>query len=103
MRRVVALSRRDYHAHVSKRNCTWRPSGHGPGYEEVYVEAVLTHDRRQVRMCLTKDRYPSPEFAATTVERRTTISGKLLRVYRCDYCRGYHLTSQPQAELPAAA
>jgi hypothetical protein len=79
------------------------PIGHGEGYVDVYVDAVLTHDKVRIHMCLTKDRYSSYESARFTIERRQTKSGKLLRLYQCPYCGGYHLTSQPEVPTPRAA
>jgi hypothetical protein len=54
-------------------------------------------------MCLTKDRYGNLESAKFTITRRETKTKKLLRLYTCPYCGGYHLTSQPEAEEPKAA
>lgn len=72
-------------------------------YVDVFVSAVLAHDRVRIRMCLTKDRYSSYESARFTIERRQTKSGKLLRLYQCPYCGGYHLTSRPEVPTPQAA
>jgi hypothetical protein len=76
--------------------------GRDGGYVEAFGAAALSGDAERIRMCYTKDRYPSVESAELTITRRKTCTKKLLRVYRCDYCGGYHLTSQPPA-MPAAA
>jgi hypothetical protein len=45
----------------------------------------------QERSCLRKVRYGHGETARLAIERQP---GKPLAYYACDYCGGYHLTSQ---------
>ena len=80
-----------------------KPSGWGTGYKEMYVDAIYAGDKLRVRMCLHKNRYASLSEACLVIGIRETKSGKQLRAYRCPYCSGYHLTSQPLAPLPTAA
>lgn len=103
IRRFPTGHRRSVHGQVSKHNCNWRPRGRGRDYEEFFVAAVLAGDKLQISMCLTKDRYSSQESAQIMIARREAKSGKSLRSYECPYCNGYHLTSQPLAEVPLAA
>ena len=97
------MHRRSVHGRGAKHNCNWKPAGREKDYTRVYVEAVLAKDKIRVSMCLTKDRYSSQESAQLTIQRRETKSGKLLRVYQCPFCGGYHLTSKPEADMPMAA
>ena len=97
------MHRRSVHDRGAKHNCNWKPVGREKVYTKVYVEAVLAKDKIRVSMCLTKDRYSSQESAQLTIQRRETKSGKLLRVYQCPFCGGYHLTSKPEADMPMAA
>lgn len=54
-------------------------------------------------MCLSKDRYALRQSAEHAIPRREAKTGKVLRLYQCPYCGGYHLTSRPAAQAPLAA
>lgn len=64
---------------------------------------MVARDKVQISMCLTKDRYGTRESAELTITRREMKTRKLLRLYACPYCGGYHLTSKPEAIGPMAA
>jgi hypothetical protein len=57
--------------------------------------------RTRLSICLRKARYPSAEAALAVA----AASGLVLRHYRCDRCRQFHLTSRtkgkqvPRAEI----
>ena len=67
------------------------------------MAAVLAKDTVQIHMCLTKDRHASKEAAELAGSKRETKSGKLLKVYQCPFCGGYHLTKMPLEEYLKAA
>lgn len=53
-------------------------------------------------MCEKKDRYARPEHAVAVAARRVGPRGsaaKLLRVYPCPLCAGWHLTSKTEGEV----
>lgn len=50
---------------------------------------------RQRQACLAKNRYDTREDAEEAARTCTTSGRRSLRVYRCDYCDGWHLTSSP--------
>lgn len=103
IRRYLTSNRRSVHGRGTKHNCTWSPSGRGKGYRETYVAAVMSGDKTRIGMCLSKDRYASQASAGSAMARREAKSGKVLRLYQCPYCGGYHLTSKPMATDPLAA
>ena len=103
IRRYLTSNRRSVHGRGIKRNSTWSPSGRGQGFLEVYVFAILAKDRIRISMCLSKDRYGSQERADAAIPRRETKTGKVLRLYQCPYCGGYHLTRKLTAPMPLAA
>lgn len=70
---------------------------------EAYVLAILAKDRVRISMCLSKDRYALQQSAELAIPRREAKTGKVLRLYQCPYCGGYHLTSRPTAPVPEAA
>ncbi len=73
------------------------------GHIETYVAAVLRHDKVQIGMCLSKDRYALQASAVSAMARLEAKTGMVLRLYQCPYCGGYHLTSKPTATDPLAA
>ena len=103
IRRYLTSNRRSVHGRGTKHNCTWSPSGRGKGYREAYVAAVRRGDKTRISMCLSKDRYASQGRAEAAIPRREAKTGKVLRLYQCPYCGGYHLTSKPTATDPLAA
>ena len=50
----------------------------------------------QRRTCAAKNRYATREDAEEAARTCTTNGRRTLRVYRCDYCDGWHLTSKPE-------
>lgn len=50
----------------------------------------------QRRTCLAKNRYDTREDAEEAARACTANGRRALRVYRCDYCDGWHLTSKPE-------
>lgn len=50
---------------------------------------------KQRRACSAKHRYESREDAEEAARTCITNGRRTLRVYRCDYCDGWHLTSKP--------
>ena len=51
---------------------------------------------RQLSACQAKRRYDTREDAEEAARTCTTSDRRTLRVYRCDYCDGWHLTSKPE-------
>ena len=51
---------------------------------------------RQQSVCQAKRRYDTREDAEEAAHACTTSGRRTLRVYRCDYCDGWHLTSKPE-------
>lgn len=47
-------------------------------------------------MCLSKEIYFSKEKAEANVKIFSRLRKVKLRVYKCPYCKGYHLTSKPK-------
>lgn len=47
------------------------------------------------KSCESKKRYPNREEAEDAIEACARHGTTGLRCYRCDYCRGWHLTSHP--------
>lgn len=45
-------------------------------------------------MCLNKRLYVNFEDAQTALHYRQKRTNKILRIYKCPYCKGYHLTSK---------
>lgn len=52
------------------------------------------------RMCFSKKRYPSEDFAAQVAQVAADKRGVDLRVYHCPCCSGFHLTHQPEKTRP---
>ena len=50
----------------------------------------------QRKACSRKVRYDSREDAEEAARGARFAGGKTLRVYRCDYCDGWHLTHAPE-------
>lgn len=50
----------------------------------------------QRRACTSKARYDTREDAEEAARTSRFSGRKTLRVYRCDYCDGWHLTSHPR-------
>jgi hypothetical protein len=50
--------------------------------------------RTRLSICLRKARYPSAEAALLAAQ----ASGLVLRQYRCDRCRQFHLTSRTKGK-----
>lgn len=50
----------------------------------------------QKKACTSKVRYDTREDAEEAARTSRFAGGKTLRVYRCDYCDGWHLTSKPE-------
>ncbi len=50
------------------------------------------------KMCLTKRLYTNFEDAETALHYRQKRTNKILRIYKCPFCKGYHLTSKAQFE-----
>lgn len=45
------------------------------------------------KMCLAKRLYTNFEDAETALHYRQKRTNKILRIYKCPFCKGYHLTS----------
>lgn len=52
----------------------------------------------EYRQCLRKRGYDSRAFAEKVAVKRWKRSGFLLTIYRCPFCRKYHLTRFPPKE-----
>lgn len=50
------------------------------------------------KMCLTKRLYTNFEDAETALHYRQKRTNKILRIYKCPFCKGYHLTSKKKFE-----
>lgn len=50
------------------------------------------------KMCLTKRLYANFEDAETALRYRQKRTNKILRIYKCPFCKGYHLTSKEKFE-----
>ena len=48
------------------------------------------------KMCLSKEIYFSKEKAEANAKIFSRLRKVELRVYKCPYCKGYHLTSKPK-------
>jgi hypothetical protein len=64
---------------------------------------ISYHSVRQVRGCLSKRRFKSKADAVKAMKdrmkkRKVRKAGIVLRVYLCDRCAGWHLTSKPLTE-----
>lgn len=46
------------------------------------------------KMCLNKRLYITKQEALNALKRRQSKTDKMLRVYKCPICKGYHLTSK---------
>lgn len=54
-----------------------------------------------MKRCTDKQRYPD-QLAAMTALSRLRLKGRSeKRVYRCNYCRGWHATGRPR-RMPSA-
>ena len=56
--------------------------------------------------CMRKNRYASKTEAidaATRALRDPNRTTSYLRYYRCDHCKGFHLTSRPKLHTPKPA
>lgn len=58
-------------------------------------EAEEKEEALRWKSCESKKRYPSREEAEDAIEACARHGTTGLRCYRCDYCRGWHLTSHP--------
>ena len=50
--------------------------------------------RTRLSICARKARYPSEQDALLAIQR----AGIMLRLYRCDRCRQFHLTSRTKGK-----
>ena len=51
--------------------------------------------QEEYRACLRKRAYTSRAFAEAVAVKRWKRTGFLLTIYRCEWCRKYHLTRFP--------
>jgi len=51
-----------------------------------------------VKVCQSKNRYATKEFAERLAQRGRTNQGWRISVYHCDVCDGWHLTKRPQGQ-----
>lgn len=50
------------------------------------------------KMCLTKRLYITFDEAEAALRCRQKRTDKTLRIYKCPFCKGYHLTSKEKFE-----
>jgi len=55
-------------------------------------QRVVPH--KDILACKAKKRYPNERAAIHAAIGSSATFGKPMRWYRCDVCRGYHLTSK---------
>ena len=54
-------------------------------------------DARRLRACESKNRYASRAEAEEAKAWSEAHGARGLAIYRCEWCRGWHLTSHPRA------
>jgi hypothetical protein len=69
------------------------------GLEDIQIQAELDgamvkDERREFPTCRGKHSYPSPSIAEKIKRRRRRGGSLPLRVYRCEVCNLWHLTSK---------
>jgi hypothetical protein len=69
------------------------------GIEDIQIQAELDgamvkDERREFPTCRGKHSYPSPSMAEKIKRRRRRGGSLPLRVYRCEVCNLWHLTSK---------
>lgn len=60
------------------------------------VETNDAEARRRLRMCRGKAVYADDWEAIHGAICASRSSGRAYRIYRCPYCRGYHLTTETE-------
>ena len=90
---------------LSKLNDVFASLGMGPvdtsitGIEDIKIQAeldgaMIKDERREFPTCRGKHSYPSPSMAERIKRKRRRGGSSPLRVYRCEVCNLWHLTSK---------
>lgn len=70
---------------------------HSVVYE--YTKEVNIMNKRRFFMCSSKIMYEDEDEALKMVYKIRGGEGKYVRQYKCEYCTGWHITSQKQEEV----
>lgn len=91
MRRRKAMADGRRRARARRRHAVRRRARTERRERDKAVSASYGHAAHQA--CGRKNRYPSEGVAQTRAIAYEVLRGQELRVYRCPYCGGWHLTS----------
>ena len=67
------------HLNVEYSNGNGRPRGKGPNHESEMMDAIMTGDKRKIKMCLDKNTYRTECEVETEIERSARKRGRQLR------------------------